>query len=164
MKAILTDAVAVGNAAARSIDFRGRDPAAKIYPDKYWNTPFIGDSYQWLTKGGARNFDARTMFFYVATVNTPAMAVAMPGIGSQYAAANVDSKGEPFDGGKTYRVRHFPYGCGLVGARQSLQHIAEPSRRGLYFRPLKMIEARRETPSCYESCRFQRSENEGVST
>jgi hypothetical protein len=107
MKAILTDAVAVGNATARSIDFRNRDPEARIYPDRYWNTPFIGDSYQWLTKGSARNFDARTMFFYVATVNTPAMAVAMAGIGSQYASTDLDSNGAPFDGGKTYRL-HVP--------------------------------------------------------
>ncbi len=108
MKAILTDAVAVGNAIARSIDFRSRYPEAKIYPDRRWNTPFIGGSYQWLTKGGGRNFDARTMFFYAATVNTPAMAVAMAGIGSQYAFANFDSKGEAFDGGKTYRLRVSP--------------------------------------------------------
>jgi len=105
MKAILTDAVAVGNAVARSIDFRNRNPEAKIYPDRHWNTPFIGGSYQWLTKSGGRNFDARTMFFYAATVNTPAMAVAMPGIGSQYASANFDAKGEALDGGKTYRLR-----------------------------------------------------------
>jgi hypothetical protein len=105
MKAILTDAVAVGNAVARSIDFRNRSSEAKIYPDRHWNTPFIGGSYQWLTKGGARNFDARTMFFYAATVNTPAMAVAMPGTGSQYALANFDSKGDVLDGGKTYRLR-----------------------------------------------------------
>ncbi|MCZ7463810.1 DUF1254 domain-containing protein [Rhizobium rhizogenes] len=107
MKAILTDAVAVGNATARSIDFRSRAEEALIYPNRHWNTPFIGGSYQWLTKGGARNFDARTMFFYAATVNTPAMAVAMPGIGSQYASANLDADGKPFDGAKTYRL-HVP--------------------------------------------------------
>jgi len=105
MKRILTDSVAVGNAAARSIDFRNRLDGARIYPDGQWNTPFIGGSYQWLTKGGARNFDARTMFFYAATVNTPAMAVAMPGVGSQYASANFDAHGNPFDGNKTYRLR-----------------------------------------------------------
>lgn len=105
MKKILTDAVAVGNAVARSIDFRNRATEARIYPDRHWNTPFIGGSYQWLTKGGARNFDARTMFFCAATVNTPAMAVAMPGAGSQYASANLDAAGQAFDGGKTYRLR-----------------------------------------------------------
>ncbi|SCB19316.1 DUF1254 domain-containing protein [Cupriavidus alkaliphilus] len=105
MKKILTDAVATGNAIARSIDFRNRAKEAKIYPDAHWNTPFIGGSYEWLTRGGARNFDARTLFFYAATVNTPAMAVAMPGVGSQYATANLDASGQPFDGAKTYRLR-----------------------------------------------------------
>lgn len=107
MKAILTDAVAVGNATARSIDFANRDPATRIYPDRHWNTPFVGGSYEWLNEG-ARNFDARTMFFYAATIDTPAMAVAMPGIGSQYAATNYDSKGQPFDGSKTYVLRVAP--------------------------------------------------------
>jgi hypothetical protein len=106
MKKILTDAVAIGNASARAIDFRNRDKAALIYPDRHWNTPFIGGSYEWLNEG-ARNFDARTMFFYAATIDTPAMAVAMPGIGSQYAAANLDGKGNPFDGAKAYRL-HVP--------------------------------------------------------
>ncbi len=104
MRNILKDAVAVGNAAARSIDFRTRLPEAFIYPDRKWTTPFIGGSYEWLNDG-ARNFDARTLFFYAATVNTPAMAVAMPGIGSQYAASNFDNEGRPLDGAKTYRLR-----------------------------------------------------------
>ncbi|CAE6763934.1 hypothetical protein R69888_03539 [Paraburkholderia haematera] len=106
MTKILTDAVAVGNATARAIDFSNRDKAVLIYPDRHWNTPFVGGSYEWLNNG-ARNFDARTMFFYAATVDTPAMAVAMPGIGSQYAAANFDAAGKPFDGGKDYML-HVP--------------------------------------------------------
>lgn len=105
MKKILTDAVAVGNATARAIDFRNRMDGVRIYPDRHWNTPFVGGSYKWETKGGARNFDARTMFYYAATVDTPAMTVAMPGVGSQYAAANLDSKGNVLEGGKTYRLR-----------------------------------------------------------
>ena len=104
MKRILTDSVAVGNATARAIDFRNRDKASLIFPDRHWTTPFIGGSYEWLNNG-ARNFDARTLFFYAATIDTPAMAVAMPGIGSQYAASNLDATGKPFDGGKNYRLR-----------------------------------------------------------
>ena len=104
MKKILTDAVAVGNAAARSIDFRSRLEGSIIYPGLHWNTPFIGGSYEWMIKDGGRNFDARTFFFYAATVNTPAMAVAMAGIGSQYASSNLDSAGEPFDGSKNYKL------------------------------------------------------------
>ena len=40
-----------------------------------------------MIEGGAgeRNLDARTLFFYQATVNTPAMVLEIPGVGSQYA-------------------------------------------------------------------------------
>ena len=44
------------------------------------------------------------MFFYIATVNTPAMVMKMVGLGSQYAGAMKDSKGNAFDGGKTYKL------------------------------------------------------------
>ena len=44
------------------------------------------------------------MFFYIATVNTPAMVAKMVGLGSQYAAAMRDPDGNPFDGGKTYKL------------------------------------------------------------
>jgi hypothetical protein len=106
MKAILTDAVAVGNATARTIAFRNRDPRALIFEDRKWNTGFIGNDYRWLDGDGlaGRNLDARTLFFYMATVNTPAMAAKIIGKGSQYAMAYVDSTGEPFDGAKSYRL------------------------------------------------------------
>ena len=42
-------------------------------------------SYQWLIQNGmgGRNMDARTAFFYQATINTPAMVARIPGVGSQ---------------------------------------------------------------------------------
>ena len=63
---------------------------------------FIGDDYRWLRDDGVggRNLDARTLFFYVATVNTPAMALHIPGVGSQYALTEHDSRGEYLDGGE----------------------------------------------------------------
>ncbi|HHA18925.1 MAG TPA: DUF1254 domain-containing protein, partial [Methylophaga sp.] len=48
--------------------------------------------------------DARTLFFYLATVNTPAMALQIPGVGSNYAYATVDKKGSILYGEKTYKV------------------------------------------------------------
>ena len=42
MKAILTDAVAVANATARSILFASRDERAKFYPDRQWLTRLCG--------------------------------------------------------------------------------------------------------------------------
>jgi len=41
----------------------------------------------------------------VATVNTPAMALKLIGIGSQYCGTSKDAAGDYFDGGETYRVR-----------------------------------------------------------
>lgn len=104
-KRLLADSAAVGNALARSIEFRSRVKGARMYPDAEWLTPFAGGSPEWLTPGGARNFDARTMFFYAAAVNTPAMAAATPGTGSQYASTSLDVTRQPFDGNKTYRLR-----------------------------------------------------------
>ena len=57
----------------------------------------------------ARILDARSFFFFYATGITPAMSMKMVGAGSQYAAAFVDAKGQPLDGGKTYRL-HLPPG------------------------------------------------------
>lgn len=103
MKSILIDAVAVGNATARSILFQSRDPRTKFYADRQWFTPFIGGSSTF-TDGAERMLDARTMFHYYATGITPAMAQSSPGTGSAYAAAVRDSKGRYLDGGKTYKI------------------------------------------------------------
>ncbi|MFE8598529.1 DUF1214 domain-containing protein [Archangium violaceum] len=107
MKQILTDAVAVGNATARAIDFQTREREAYLYEDSEWKTGFLGSSYKWLKNDGlgGRYLDARTLFFYMATVNTPAMEAQMIGKGSQYAYINKDSEGRFLDGGKDYRLR-----------------------------------------------------------
>jgi hypothetical protein len=103
MKAILKDAVAVGNATARTVLFASRDPRANFYDDRQWFTAFIGGSYLF-QDGAERMLDARTMFFYYATGITPAMAMAKVGSGSAYAAALRDSTGTYLDGGKTYKI------------------------------------------------------------
>src|SRR5580704_16367801 len=106
MKKILTDSAAVGNATARALLFRTRMKDAYYYPNSAWFTTFSG-GYEFLSQPGVRNLDARTMFFYYATGITPAMAMKMVGIGSQYAAATTDSEGKPLDGSKTYKI-HLP--------------------------------------------------------
>ncbi|TAI64702.1 DUF1254 domain-containing protein [Bradyrhizobium sp. Leo170] len=103
MKAILTDAVAVANAAARATVFAPRDPRVKIYPDREWGTAFPGGSYQFMDNG-AYNLDARSLFHYYATGITPAMAAASPGSGSAYAYSARDSQGSYLEGGKTYKI------------------------------------------------------------
>ncbi len=106
MKAILEDAVAVGNATARAILFRPRETGAYLYEKSGWFTAFIGGSHEWLRDNGkgGRYLDARTMFFYGATVNTPAMVAKMVGVGSQYAYNATDTDGNYLDGSKSYRL------------------------------------------------------------
>ena len=106
MTGLLTDAAAVGNATARAIAFKTRDPASFYYPNSAWKTGFIGGSHEFLADG-VRLLDGRTLFFYYATGITPAMAAKMVGVGSQYAAAMIDSAGRALDGGYTYRL-HVP--------------------------------------------------------
>ena len=65
--------------------------SAYYYPNSAWLTTFSG-GYEFLLQPGVRNLDARTMFHYYATGITPAMAMKMVGVGSQYAAAFVDSR------------------------------------------------------------------------
>jgi len=109
MKKILTEAVAVGNATARALTFRPRLEGVYYYPDRKWFTSFAGGSYEFLQQPGVRNLDGRVLFHYYATGVTPAMAMKMVGVGSQYAAATTDSEGRPLDGSKTYRI-HLPAG------------------------------------------------------
>lgn len=103
---ILIDAVAVANATARSLTFRTPQEEAYLYKNSYWKAGFIGGNHEWLKDDGygGRYLDARTLFFYGATVNTPAMVAKMVGLGSQYAMTTQDSEGNAFDGGKTYKL------------------------------------------------------------
>jgi hypothetical protein len=120
MRKILTDAIAIANGAARTVSFTPRESEGFGYyssTSKWLNPLFVG-GYNFMqpppevTKEGvkpypytgAHTLDARAAFFYVATGVTPAMVMRLPNIGSQYLFGIFDSDGEPFDGGKTYKV------------------------------------------------------------
>ncbi len=96
--------MAVGNATARAISFRARDPRAYFYEGSGWFTAFVGGSHEFLTESGARDLDARTMFHYPYTAVTPAMTMEMVGIGSQYGVITVDSNGNYLDGSRSYSL------------------------------------------------------------
>lgn len=106
MTEILTDAVAVGNGTARSLLWHERDESNFLYEGSSWKLGYVGDDWQYLKDDGrgGRNYDARTHFFYNATVNSPAMAMHLLGAGSQYAWGYLDSAGNHLDGGETYRL------------------------------------------------------------
>jgi len=103
MRKILEEAAAIANATARAITFAPRDPNAVLWPDSQWLSGFLGNSYEWM-RNGHRYLDARTAFFYSATLNTPAMVSAAPGTGSQYAVSAHDGKGQWLDGERNYRL------------------------------------------------------------
>ncbi len=104
MKKILTEAAAVGNATARANAYRSRLTESFFYPDSAWGTPFVGGSYLF-ERDGVRLLDARSYMFFYGTGITPAMTIQKVGAGSAYAAAFVDSKKQPLDGSKTYKLR-----------------------------------------------------------
>jgi hypothetical protein len=120
MKKILIDAAAIGNAAARTLNFKWRpSDGGYFYPDSNWFNPLFLGGYNIETPPpevsadgvitvnpptGARTLNVRTTMFFGYTFITPAMIMRLTDIGSQYLIEAVDSKGEYFDGNKTYRV------------------------------------------------------------
>jgi len=103
MQRIFAQAARQGVAMARTIAFANRDPEVKVYPDRNWETLFIGGSSEF-ERNGYRNIDARTLFHFTAVVVTPAMAAKMEGKGSQYLAAYRDTTGAYLDGAKNYQL------------------------------------------------------------
>lgn len=106
MKKILTDAANIGAVTARTIAFKVRSKDAYFYPNSSWRLPFFG-GYKFETSPGVTNMDGYIFYYYFATGITPAMEMKMVGNGSQYPWSVQDSKGNPFDGGKTYKM-HLP--------------------------------------------------------
>jgi hypothetical protein len=119
MKQILAEAAAVGTATGRVLNWRARESDGfSFYPGSAWtNYLFVGgydfetppplvtqDGVKPFPPSGYRTLNSRTAMFFYATGITPAMSMRLTNIGSQYLGAFVDSKGEYFDGSKTYKV------------------------------------------------------------
>jgi hypothetical protein len=118
MKKIMTEALAVGNAASRSLFMSPRDPSWYYYPGSSWWNYLFETGYQFetpiplITPEGAKPFsptgyrtlDARTNFFYGITGITPGMAMRLTGIGSQYLFASLDANKQYLDGARIYKV------------------------------------------------------------
>jgi hypothetical protein len=119
MRKILEDAATVGSATSRALmfDARGEEDVA-WYPGSAWTNLLFQGGYLFdrpipevtpegikpFPPTGTRKHDLRTLFFYGYTGITPAMAMRLTGIGSQYLVAFMDSNKEFFDGAKSYSV------------------------------------------------------------
>ncbi len=105
MRGILTDAAAIGNAAARAISYAPRNPGQFVYDaNSAWVMAYANKDTTY-TRNGARDLEARVFFHFGYICVSPAMAVTVAGKGSDYAMAAVDSKHRTLDGSRTYRLR-----------------------------------------------------------
>ncbi len=119
MRGILEEAATVGNAISRALMFDARgEEDVYFYPDSAWTNMLFNGGYLFETPipqvtpegikpnppTGARKHDLRTLFFYGYTGITPAMAMRLTGIGSQYLAAFMDSNKTFLDGSRSYTV------------------------------------------------------------
>lgn len=118
MRKIMNDALAVGNATSRSLFMAPRAADWYYYPGSAWSNFLFVSGHEFETPiplitpqgvkpfpaTGYRTLDARSAFFYGITGITPAMAMRLPGIGSQYLLAFQDANKQFFDGAKTYKV------------------------------------------------------------
>lgn len=118
MKKIMEEALKLANASSRALFIRPRDADWYYYPDSAWYNWLFVTGYEFetpiprITKQGVKPFpptgyrtmDGRTAFFYGVTGITPAMAMRLTGIGSQYLMAVVDADKNHFDGSQTYKV------------------------------------------------------------
>ncbi|MGB5733914.1 MAG: DUF1214 domain-containing protein, partial [Thiohalocapsa sp.] len=120
MKKILTDAAAVGQGVGRALQWQFADvhPEWAHYEGSQWSlmlweggalfetppAPFEDGEFKPLPPTGARTLDSRTAFYYAYTLDSPAMIMQIPGVGSQYLIAFRDANGAVFDGAKTYKV------------------------------------------------------------
>lgn len=112
MQKILTAGVAIGNAASRAIVWYPRPDinmkGIRIYPDtdSAWIMGFVGRNVFFNGDDGqTMDSDARVMFHSPCTAVIPAMPTPREGTGADYGIAEVDSKKQPFDGSKTYKLR-----------------------------------------------------------
>lgn len=150
MKKILIDAAAIGNASARTLNFQWRpSDGGYYYENSTWFNPLFLGGYnmetpppQVSTDGaitlnpptGARTLNVRTAMFFGYTYITPAMIMRLTEIGSQYLVQSVDSKGQYFDGSKTYKVTLPPnipaakFWSFTVYDNQSRSMLATPQR------------------------------------
>ena len=122
-------------------DARGEEDVA-FYPDSAWTNMLFGrrlpvrsthprghaGRHQAVPADGARKHDLRTLFFYGYTGITPAMAMRLTGLGSQYLVAFFDSNGEYFDGAKSYTVTLPPDIRRKRGSGRSRSTTTRPAR------------------------------------
>lgn len=105
-KKLLTEAVQLASAMARTNTFASNEPERLIYADRRWAWLFIGGSASWDSQGFV-NIDRRAGFAYAAIGMSPAMVEKIVGAGSQYYFTPRDADDDFLMGGTNYKL-HLP--------------------------------------------------------
>jgi hypothetical protein len=106
-KKLLEEAATVGEAMAKSIDFRGRLPGIRYRPDSTWEyviPPWFNVQQD---VENSTQLDERIALYYSAWGMSNGSVTKTPGVGQIYLGSFVDKEGHPFDGAKSYRL-HVP--------------------------------------------------------
>ena len=109
MKNILTDAANIGAVTARTIAFKIRDKDAYFYPNSTWRLPFFG-GYKFESVARREQPGRLQLLLLLRHRRDAGDGEKMVGKGSQYPWSVQDSDGNPFDGGKNYKL-HLPPQC-----------------------------------------------------
>jgi hypothetical protein len=104
-KKILEEAATVGEAMAKTIDFRGRLPDIRYRPDATWEYAIPPWFNVQQDVDNSTQFDERIALYYSAWGMSNGSVTKTPGVGQTYLGSFVDKEGQPFDGAKSYRLR-----------------------------------------------------------
>jgi hypothetical protein len=108
MQEIFEQAAQEGVAMSRVIALNNRDPQARVYANRGWESPYVTNNSTFY-QNDYINLEARTTFHFTADGITPAMAMQMPeGKGSRYQTTYKDSDGNYLDGSKVYKLNMPP--------------------------------------------------------
>jgi hypothetical protein len=99
---ILADAAHFGWVMAQAISYAPRMEGITYYPGTQWEWVLELDPS--LREAFWRDLEARTNYYFAASMAQPAMKTKAIGKGSQYVRAARDANGEWLDGGNTYRL------------------------------------------------------------
>ena len=107
MKKLLAESAALGSATARAIT-SSHISGVYLYPGtgSIWSE-FFANGNATFELDGTMQLDAAVLYYFNAGGVTPSMAKTAVGVRSDYAGAYFDSKKQPFDGSKTYKL-HLP--------------------------------------------------------
>ena len=101
-KQVLTDAAHTGWLMAQAISYAPRFDGITYYSDTQWEWVLELDPS--LREAFWRDLEARTNYYFQATMAQPAMKTKAIGRGSQYVRSARDSRGEWLDGSSTYKL------------------------------------------------------------